>query len=134
VYNHLIDPKPVILIVDDEPANLGTFARSFRKELVVRTAPSAADALAELQREPVDMLITDFTMPYMNGLELLREVAARWPTIVRMIVSGHADLQELHDAVTEGLAVELLPKPWHKAEILRVIERHLVPWPRPNQS
>lgn len=113
------------MVVDDEPANLSTFARSFRKELVVRTALSAADALAALAREPVELLIADYTMPAMNGIDLLRVVAVRWPRIVRMIVSGHADIPELRAAVRDGLAVELLPKPWSKAEILSSIARHL---------
>jgi len=103
--------RPVILMVDDEPANLGTFARAFRKELDVRVAGSAAAALDVLDREPVEIVITDYTMPGMNGVELLQIVADRWPAVHRVSTSGHSDLPELVAAQRCGLITELLPKP-----------------------
>jgi len=118
-------PKPVVLIVDDEPANLGTFVRSFRKEFVVRIATSGSEALRELDHEPADVVITDYTMPEMNGVELLRLVAVRWPGVKRLIISGHSDLPELHNAERLGFAAGLLPKPWRKPEILETIGRLL---------
>jgi CheY-like chemotaxis protein len=116
-------PRPKILIVDDDPSNLGVFARAFRKNFWVRVADSALAALEELSREPVDILLTDYAMPVMNGIELLIAVAARWPTIHRVIVSGHFDLAELHDAQRSGLAAALIEKPWTKAEILELVDR-----------
>jgi CheY-like chemotaxis protein len=118
--------RPVILVVDDEPANLQTFARAFRKEFVVRVAASPALALEALDGATVDVVIADYTMPGMTGIELLRSVASRWPAIARVIVSGHAELPELHDAHRTGLAAELLPKPWRRADIIRVVNQ-LVP-------
>ena len=116
-------PKPKILIVDDDPANLDVFARSFRKDLVVRVAGSALAALEELSREPVDILLTDYSMPVMNGIQLLITIAERWPRIHRIIVSGHFDLTELHDAQRSGLAAALISKPWRKAEILEIVDQ-----------
>jgi CheY-like chemotaxis protein len=115
--------KPKVLIVDDEPANLAVFARAFRKELVVRVAGSGLAALEELSREPVDILLTDFGMPLMDGIALLITVAERWPSIHRVIVSGHCDLAELHDAQRSGLAAILVSKPWRKAEMLEIVGR-----------
>jgi DNA-binding NtrC family response regulator len=117
--------KPRILVVDDEPANLGTFVRSFRKEYLVLTAGSGVAALEELDRTPVDILITDYTMPTMNGLQLLHSVATRWPTVRRLMISGHADLPELLDAQRIGLVAEVIPKPFRKAEILETVGRLL---------
>ena len=117
----------MILMVDDEPANLGTFARAFRKELDVRVAGSGADALAMLDREPVAIVITDYAMPGMNGVELLEIVAERWPAVHRLSTSGHADLPELVSAQRCGLITELLPKPWRKADLLQVIDRLMAP-------
>ncbi|MBA3499621.1 MAG: response regulator [Myxococcota bacterium] len=121
--NVLERPKPKVLIVDDESANLAVFARAFRKELVVRVAGSGLVALEELSREPVDILLTDFGMPLMDGIALLTTVAERWPSIHRVIVSGHCDLAELHDAQRSGLAAVLIPKPWSKAEMLKIVDR-----------
>ncbi|HEY0252348.1 MAG TPA: response regulator [Kofleriaceae bacterium] len=113
--------RPVILVVDDEPGNLGAFARSFRKEFEVLTADSGAAALAAMESRLVDVVITDYTMPNMNGIDVLQAVAAQWPAAKRLIVSGHADLEILHDAARSGLAAQLLPKPWNKAEMLATI-------------
>lgn len=121
--NVLERPKPKVLLVDDESANLEVFARAFRKELVVRVAGSGLVALEELSREPVDILLTDFGMPVMDGIALLITVAERWPSIHRVIVSGHCDLAELHDAQRSGLAAVLISKPWSKAEMLEIVDR-----------
>ena len=119
--------RPVILIVDDEPGNLGAFSRSFRKEFEVVTADSGAAAIQAMQTHAVDVVITDYTMPNMNGIDVLHVVAEQWPAAKRLIVSGHADLPVLHDAARSGLAAQLLPKPWNKAEMLATIRRLLVP-------
>lgn len=116
-------PRPKVLIVDDDPSNRGVFARAFRKHLGVRVADSALAALDELSREPVDILFTDYAMPVMTGIELLIAVAARWPTIHRVVVSGHFDLPVLQDAQRSGLAAALVEKPWTKAEILELVDR-----------
>ena len=121
------ESKPVILIVDDEPGNLGAFARSFRKEFQVVTADSGTSALQAMETHAVDLVITDYTMPNMNGIEVLLAIAEQWPDAKRMIVSGHSDLPVLHEAARSGLAAKLLPKPWNKAEMLATIARLLVP-------
>lgn len=126
--------KPAVLIVDDEQDNLGTFARSFRKDYTVHMAASTAAALAALDREVIDVVITDYTMPVMNGVELLRTVAARWPAVARVIVSGHADLAELHNAQRLGIADDLLAKPWRRPDVLRIVERLLADAARPTSS
>lgn len=114
---------PVILIVDDEEANVRTFGRSFRKEMIVRTATSVERALEELERAPIDLVLTDYKMPHMNGIELLRVVAARWPETARVLVTGHADLDELQEACRSGLAAELVAKPWRRLDMLELVGR-----------
>lgn len=119
--------RPVVLIVDDEPGNLGAFSRSFRKELEVVTADSGVAALHAMATHQVDVVITDYSMPNLNGIDVLRAVAEQWPATKRVIVSGHADLAVLHDAARSGLAAVLLSKPWNKAEMLATIRQLLVP-------
>jgi DNA-binding NtrC family response regulator len=114
--------RPVVLIVDDERANLGTFARVFRKEFEVRIADSAANALEILVNETIDVLVTDYAMPGTDGLELARTVATRWPHVRRLATTGHFDLPELIDAERSGLVLKVMPKPWRKTEMLALIE------------
>ncbi len=57
--------------------------------------------------------------------DVLHAVAAQWPAAKRLIVSGHSDLEVLHDATRTGLAAQLFPKPWNKAELLATVRRLL---------
>ena len=116
---------PTILLVDDEAPNVTTFSRVFRRDYRVRTAQSGEDALRALESEPVDVVITDYTMPQMSGVDLLAAVAQRWPSVGRVMISGHADLEELRTAEANGVIQALLLKPWDREMVLKVIERLL---------
>lgn len=120
------DPRKIVLLaVDDEPANLRTFARVFRTLFEVKTAASASAAQEELRRGPVDVVFSDYAMPTMDGIELLRVIQERWPAVLRLIVSGHHDLPALCSAKQTGLAAEVFHKPWDEGEIIEKITSHL---------
>lgn len=114
--------RPTVLVVDDEPQNVAVFARAFRRELDVRTAASGEAALAALDGGGVNVVITDYRMPSMDGLVLLTTVAARWPAILRIVVSGCLD-GPLTTAERGGVAHAVIQKPWEKQEVLDVIAR-----------
>lgn len=82
-----------ILAVDDEQSVLHSIARCFLDtpyELL--TALSGAQALELLEQHgPVDLVISDFRMPGMNGVEFLQRVMAGWPETKRMILSAYTD-------------------------------------------
>lgn len=78
-----------------------------------------------METHTVDVVITDYTMPNMNGIDVLHAVAEQWPSAKRLIVSGHSDLEVLHEATRTGLAAQLFPKPWSKAELLATIRQLL---------
>ncbi len=110
-------------MVDDEPGNLSTFVRCFRRDYELKTALSAAEAVAALEAGPIDVVVTDQAMPQVTGVELLKVVSARWPHVARLVVSGHENQPELIKARRDGLAHELLWKPWEKADVLAAIAR-----------
>jgi sigma-B regulation protein RsbU (phosphoserine phosphatase) len=116
---------PIVLLVDDEAPNVSTFSRVFRRDYRLRTALSGEDAVCTLEQEPVDLVITDYTMPQMSGVDLLAVVAQRWPDVGRVMISGHADLDELRRAEANGLIQALLPKPWDREMVLKVVARVL---------
>ena len=113
--------RPTALFVDDEPMNLSTFVRSFRKVFDVRTAPCASAALAELTRGAVDIVISDYAMPGMSGLELLEQVRQLYPNTARVIISGHSELPVLQTAT--GVVQAILPKPWDNDVVTSVVQR-----------
>lgn len=115
--------KSRVLIVDDEPANLDTMQRSFRKELSMVMASSGREAIEQLRKSTFDVVLTDYAMPLINGIELLRKVSVLQPNAGRIMVTAHGDLDEVRAAKSEGLYAVVLLKPWKREEVLRWIEQ-----------
>jgi DNA-binding NtrC family response regulator len=110
-------PAPRLLVVDDDEVVLRAFERTFRRAYQVRTASSGALALAALEEQEVDVLITDFSMPVMNGLDLLRQVVIHHPAVARLILTAHADVPEVVALKQQGLVSAVLMKPWSREEV-----------------
>lgn len=106
-------PAPgTVLFVDDDLNLLEALRRGHSRFYDVRTAPSAEEALRMLSESgPVDVIVSDVRMPGMNGIALLSRVHELYPDIVRIILTGHADLQNALDAVNECQAFRILSKP-----------------------
>lgn len=111
---------PRVLVVDDEPSNLSVFKRAFRGALSVQVATSGNEALALLRSSHVDVLMADYAMPIMDGVELLEAVEISWPSVGRVLITAHDQLDVVKEAAARGLAAEVLAKPWEKADILRL--------------
>lgn len=93
---------PGVLFVDDEEgvlAGLRTSLRKLRRDYTFHFALGGAEALDVLAAEPVQLVVTDMRMPGMNGVELLRQVKARYPDVVRYVLSGEADQSLVMQAV-----------------------------------
>jgi response regulator RpfG family c-di-GMP phosphodiesterase len=112
-----------VLIVDDEQANLDTMQRSFRKDLTMVMASSGREAIEQLHKSTFDVVLTDYAMPLMNGIELLRQASVVQPSAGRIMVTAHSDLDEVRAAKSEGLVTVVLVKPWKREEVLRWIEQ-----------
>lgn len=119
-----------ILLVDDEINVLRSLERTFMdEEYEILTAPSGSKGLSILQDvSPVQVVISDYRMPQMNGVDFLREVCRRWPDTVRMVLSGYADTAVVISAINEGEIYKFIPKPWNDDElriaIINALERY----------
>jgi response regulator RpfG family c-di-GMP phosphodiesterase len=120
-----MQPAPAtLLLVDDEANILASLKRLFRPQgYTVLTAESGPAALALMATEPVDLVISDMRMPQMSGAEFLEQVAARWPDVVRILLTGYADLTSTVDAINKGHIYGYFSKPWEDNEI-RLTVRH----------
>jgi response regulator RpfG family c-di-GMP phosphodiesterase len=123
----------VILAVDDDPAVLAALIRLLRPDGVeVLTADGGEEALSVLQKRSASIgaVVSDYTMPGMNGAELLRIARLRWPDITRVLLTGNADLPAAARAVNEGQPSRLYTKPWHadqlRQAIAQALEQHRV--------
>jgi response regulator RpfG family c-di-GMP phosphodiesterase len=117
---------PTILCVDDEPNILAALKRLFRPTgYRILTADSGQAGLLLLQGEPVDLVISDMRMPEMDGARFLELVRARWPDTVRLLLTGHADVGAIIEAINRGEIYRYITKPWDDNDILLLVRHAL---------
>ena len=113
-----------VLVVDDEDAVRRTLVRMLqRRGMHVTDCPSAGQALEHLEAglAPV-VVISDFKMPVMDGVEFLSRVKQRWPRIRRVMITGFSEPEALQRAINEAQVHRFLAKPWDHAALLQVVE------------
>lgn len=108
-----------ILFVDDELNVLKSLQRLFMdEEYELFTASSGAEGLDILREEQgVQVVVSDYRMPEMNGVDFLKEVYGQWPNTVRIVLSGYADTGSIVGAINEGQIYRFIPKPWNDDEL-----------------
>ena len=101
-----------VLLVDDEQRVLDGYRRNLRKQFDLMTASSGRDGLALMDPEaPFSVVVSDFQMPEMNGVQFLTEVARRSPDTARMMLTGQADLNATIASINESKVFRFLTKP-----------------------
>lgn len=116
--------KKIILFVDDEPnilSGLKRMLRILRKEMDLNFVGSGKEALEFLEKNHVDVVVSDMRMPSMDGATLLKEVRKRHPEVIRMILSGHAEQSAIVETV--GVAHQFLAKPTSAEDLKEVLQR-----------
>jgi len=120
------EAPPRVLLVDDERNILSALRRALRGEgYRIRVAEGGPQALALLEQEPADLVVSDMRMPEMNGAEFLAEVARRWPRTIRILLTGYADLESTVAAINEGRIYQYLSKPWEDNHLRLTLRRAL---------
>jgi response regulator RpfG family c-di-GMP phosphodiesterase len=117
-----------LLVVDDDPAVLDAVARLLRPDGIrVSRAVGGDQAIAYLEEHAASTgaIMTDYAMPGMNGAELLRIVRMRWPDLVRLLLTGNADLTAAARAVNEGHVSRLFTKPWQPDQLRQAVAEAL---------
>jgi len=121
-----------ILCVDDEENVLRALKRLFLEDdYEIITATSGAEGLEILEgSEPIHVVVSDYKMPEMDGIEFLKQVRERWSDTVRIVLSGYADTASVVDAVNDGHIYKFIPKPWNdyelKVTIANAVERYFL--------
>jgi len=101
-----------ILLVDDEPKVLAAIKRQLRKKFRFETALSGEEALKVIdEKGPFAVVVSDYKMPGMNGIDFLCKVKTVDPDTVRMMLTGSADMSTAIQAVNEGSIFQFHPKP-----------------------
>lgn len=117
-----------VLVVDDVELVRTSLKRLLeRAGFEVRTAESGAAAIALLEKEPVDVVLADFMMPGMNGIDMLREVRTRWPSVRRAMLTAQADQELLDRSLEGGLLLVAFKKPWSNKELIEALKTLAAP-------
>ena len=120
-----VEPSASILVVDDSEA----VCKALRDVLTtsgyaVRTAPSGERAMQIMETAQMDLIITDLKMSGMSGIQLLKKVKEKHPSLPVVILTGFGDMDSVIEAMRSGVA-DYLKKPFSINEVLQVTEREL---------
>lgn len=115
--------KQKLLVVDDEPDNLDLLYRTFYREFKVLRAENGPTALDILDREgDIAVIISDQRMPMMSGTEFLSLTVSKYPDIIRIILTGYTDVEDLVEAINSGKVFKYVTKPWSDTELREVVK------------
>ena len=116
--------QPAVLIVDDEEMVI-TSVRAFLQletEYNVTGITTPETAVRFLETNPVDVVISDYLMPKMTGLQFLAKAKELQPEAARVLLTGHADKQSAIQAINDVGLFQYLEKPWDNSQLLLVVQ------------
>jgi response regulator RpfG family c-di-GMP phosphodiesterase len=112
-----------VLFVDDEQNILDTYKVSLRRRFTVETALGPAEGLEKIGSSgPFAVVVSDLKMPGMDGIRFLKRVQEASPDTVRIMLTGHADVNSAIAAVNDGAVFRFLTKPSSMDEMIRTLE------------
>ena len=116
-----------IMIVDDELNILNSLNRVLKrkKEWEIETYENVADALKRVQTMTFELVISDYKMPGMDGVEFLNEVKTFQPDAMRVILSGFTEMEALLDAINRAEIFRYICKPWDDHDLIGTITQAL---------
>jgi two-component system response regulator HupR/HoxA len=114
----MIAALPSVLVIDDEVRSQESIRRTLDEEFNVLTASSAEEGRTIMERERVQVVLCDHRMPGVTGIDFLKEVRERWPDAVRMIISGHTDVEDIIAGINDAGIYQYILKPWHPESLL----------------
>lgn len=119
-----------ILLVDDEKTILDSLKqqlrRSFGRRFAYETAENVSEAweiIDELHEDgiPLVVVVSDWLMPDVKGDAFLADIRARYPDIVRIMLTGQADQEAIERAYEQAKVLKVLHKPWDLSELTALI-------------
>jgi DNA-binding NtrC family response regulator len=116
--------KPSILIADDEDmvvASIKAFLQ-LDGDFDIHGFTNPEEAARFAASNPVDVAVSDYLMPKMNGIQLLARIKESQPEASRVLLTGHADKQSAIQAINQVALFQYLEKPWDNAQLLLVIQ------------
>ena len=121
------EKQPRVVLVDDEELVLSALRTMLEIDggFQILEFSDPMQAVEELRRTPVDIVISDYLMPGLNGVDLLRQARALQPEAMRILLTGFAEKQNVIRALNEASVYQYLEKPWDNDQLLMVLRNAL---------
>ncbi|MCA9394843.1 MAG: hybrid sensor histidine kinase/response regulator [Candidatus Omnitrophica bacterium] len=122
--------KEINVVVLDDEENIRESVKRlfFRESFAVTSTGDSQEAIGIIEKHPIKVILSDQRMPQITGVEFLKQVREKFPDVVRILITGHADIQAAEDAINYGGVYRFINKPWNseelKATVKQAIEHH----------
>ncbi len=113
--------KPTILIVDDEQRSLEALERNLADEFDIHLAQNISEAEAILSDHWVQIILCDQRMPDMSGVDYLCQVREKWPDVIRIIISGYTEAEDIISGLNKAGIYHYITKPWNPEKLVMVL-------------
>ncbi len=117
----LSEALPLVLVVDDEVRSQEAMRRTLEEDFRILCATDAEAARGLLERHAVAVILCDQRMPGVSGVEFLKEARVRWPEVVRIVISGYADSEDIIAGVNDAGIYQYVLKPWVPEHLLSTV-------------
>lgn len=114
--------KHSLLIIDDEPDVIKALTRLFRREYNVFSSTDAEEGLEIMEKEKIQVIISDQRMPGITGVEFFSKIKVKYPDAVKLILTGYSDIEAVKDAINKGQVFRYVTKPWDPYELENIIK------------
>jgi len=117
------DTPARVVLIDDEPMATRTLMNVLGLDPSLKGTAfnDPVEALAHLREHPADVVVCDFVMPRMNGLEVLREARRIQPETSRILLTGYADKASAIESINSIGLFQYIEKPWDNPDLLMVL-------------
>ena len=111
-----------LLIIDDEVEITKSLVRQFRKKYKVFTTTNAEDGFKILEKENIQVILSDERMPGMTGVEFFTKIKDKYPDVLKLILTGYSDIEAVIRAINDGQVFRYVTKPWNPIELDSIIK------------
>ena len=116
--------KHTILAIDDEENNLLLLQRTLRGDYTILLASSGQEALDIIKEhgEEISLIVSDQKMPFMEGTDLFKKISGSYPNIIKILLTGHSNIDILVDAINECNLFQYILKPFEPEQLCNVVQ------------
>jgi len=111
-----------LLIIDDEVEITKALTRQFRRNYNVFSTTSAEEGFGILEKENIQVVLSDQRMPGMSGTDFFSKIKDKYPDALKLLLTGYSDIEAVINAINEGQVFRYVTKPWNPAELDSIIK------------